>query len=61
MDIDFNIETFRKMLTWKYMFISSTHEKGDEYAAEVDYILFYGIWRPYVNDILIFETYIWNA
>ena len=40
MDNDFNIETFRKMLTWKDI-ISSIREKGEEYAAAADDFLFY--------------------
>ena len=57
MDIDFDIEAFRKMLTWKNI-ISSIREKGEKYAAEADDFLFYFsfLYDGHVNNILIFEA-----
>ena len=45
-DIDFNIKLLARYWFEKYIIRSWTRQKGKEYAAEVDYFLFYRIWQP---------------
>ena len=56
-DINFNIKILGTCWLEKNIYLFDS-EKGDEYAAEVDYCLFYFsfLYDGHVNNILIFET-----